>query len=78
MALKNNKYTVTTITVEMVSMAESRQSPRMNQFQNIQIHNLFSFNSSKTEVRFPVNIGITGHVATTGEVSNILNMKDGA
>lgn len=24
--------------------------------------------SSKTEIRFPVNIGITGHVATTGEV----------
>ena len=24
--------------------------------------------SSKTEVRFPINIGITGHVATTGEV----------
>ena len=26
------------------------------------------FNSSKTEIRFPVNLGITGHVATTGEV----------
>ena len=26
------------------------------------------FTSSNTEVKFPVNIGITGHVATTGEV----------
>ena len=24
--------------------------------------------SSRAEVRFPVNIGITGHVATTGQV----------
>ncbi|PFX27035.1 dual 3',5'-cyclic-AMP and -GMP phosphodiesterase 11-like isoform X1 [Stylophora pistillata] len=28
---------------------------------------------SKTEVRFPINIGITGHVATTGETLNIPN-----
>ena len=42
----------------------------------IDIRILFSFNSSKTEVRFPVNIGITGHVATTGEVSNVSNMTD--
>lgn len=27
--------------------------------------------SSRTEVRFPVNIGITGHVATTGQTLNI-------
>jgi len=39
---------------------------------------MFTFNSSKTEVRFPVNIGITGHVATTGEVHlrNISNTLD--
>ena len=36
-----------------------------------EIHKLLlstTFNSSKTEIRFPVNLGITGHVATTGEV----------
>ena len=32
------------------------------------LHFLLLLYSSKTEIRFPVNIGITGHVATTGEV----------
>ena len=34
----------------------------------IDVYIMFFCYSSKTEVRFPVNIGITGHVATTGEV----------
>ena len=40
-----------------------------------QIKLVFSsiFNSSKTEIRFPVNLGITGHVATTGEVWRDVN-----
>lgn len=30
----------------------------------------FVLNSSNKQVEFPINIGITGYVATTGEVNN--------